>query len=478
MSEPLTKESVVLFKASHDEELRGNPLRLTRFAAAFELYGTGEELRLSESLNCFRIMVRGRTIYAGRAVVRSLVQTGPVIICETTLDETAWQDVEFDVAMAKDGGLAEKFDYFLTEWQRIYRVVPEFKVVLADMQSFFMELRLWLNQLELGMTPLAAADRTLRERTIVDGLAGPVVGAIDGFVERFEAIAGRLEDELHPAHRAYLRRQLHPLLLCSPFAHRAFTKPLGYAGDYEVVNMMLRSPYEGSSLFAKVVNVWLLGQAPAEAHRNRVAYLKRKLLEETLRLASQGRRVRIFNLGCGPAHEVKLFLREEALSDRIDLTLVDFNEETLVRLEGELSAIQSQHGRSARIEFVKKSVHQLLKETSRKSTSSEETPYDYIYCAGLYDYLSDQVCSRLNDLFHSKLAPGGLLLTTNVSEVLNDSRPFRFSMEYMLDWMLIYRDGRQFAALKPEEATADTMQVISEQTGVNLFMEVRKPTHV
>lgn len=478
MNESLTKESLVLFKASQDVELRGMPLQYTRFTAAFELYGSGEELRLSEALRCFRIMVRGHTIYAGRAVVRSLVETGPVLICEATLDETAWQDVELDAATAGGSALAQKFQGFLEEWQKVYRVVPEFKVVLADLQSFLVELRLWVNQLELGMAALSAVDRAQKEREVVDGLTPPVVRAIDGFVERFEDIVGRLETPLHPVHRAYLRRQLHPLLLCSPFAHRAFTKPLGYAGDYEVVNMMLRSPYEGGSLFAQVINVWLLGQAPAEAHRNRVAYLKRKLLEEALRATSAGRRLRVFNLGCGPAHEVKLLLREEALADRIDLTLVDFNEETLVRLEGELSGLQQQHARRAGLEFIKKSVHQLLKESSRKEAVTGEPLFDFIYCAGLYDYLSDQVCQRLNDLFYSKLAPGGLLLTTNVSEVLNESRPFRYSMEYMLDWMLIYRDGQQFAALKPEAAPDDSLRVISEQTGVNLFMEVRKPTDV
>ncbi len=477
MNEPLTKESLILFKASQDVELRGTPLQLTRFTAAFELYGNEEALRLSEALRCFRIMVRGRTIYAGRAVVRSLVETGPVVVCETTLDETAWQDVDFDAAMIGGGGLAQRFSDFLGEWQRVYRVLPEFKVVLADMQSFLMELRLWLNQLELGMASMPAVDLAQAEKAVIDELTSPVVSAIDGFVERFETIAGRMEDGLHPVHRVYLRRQLHPLLLCSPFAYRAYHKPLGYAGDYEVVNMMLRSPYEGGSLFAKVLNVWLLSQAPAEAHRNRVVYLKRKLLEETLRLANQGRRLRVFNLGCGPAHEVKLFLRDEALSDRLDLTLVDFNEETLVRLEGELNALQSQHARRPRLQFVKKSVHQLLKESSRKDANSGDASFDFVYCAGLYDYLSDQVCSRLNDLFYTKLAPGGLLLTTNVSDVLNESRPFRYSMEYMLDWMLIYRDGRQFAALKPETAPAEGLQVISEQTGVNLFMEARKPSH-
>jgi extracellular factor (EF) 3-hydroxypalmitic acid methyl ester biosynthesis protein len=477
MNEPQVEESLVLFKAGQDAELRGKPLRMTRFAAAFELYGDEDRLRLSEALHCFRIMVRGRTIYAGRAVVRSLIETGPLLVCEVALDESAWRDLEFDAATARDGWLREKFNDFLSDWQTIYRIAPEFKAVLADMQSFLMELRLWLNQLELGMASMVAVDRARKEREVIDGLTLPVVSAIGSFVERFEAAAGKLEEERHPGHQAYLRRQLHPLLLCSPFAHRAYYKPLGYAGDYEVVNMMLRPSDEGNSLFAKMLNVWLIGQAPAQAHRNRVGYLKQKLLEEALRLVGEGRSLRVFNLGCGPAHEVKLFLGEETLADRMDLTLVDFNEETLVRLQGELDAVQRQQTRKSRIQFVKKSVHQLLKESSRKDTGDKESLFDFIYCAGLYDYLSDQVCRRLNDFFYSKLAPGGLLLTTNVTEVLNDSRPFRYSMEYMLDWMLIYRDGRQFAALKPEAAPPDSLRVITEETGVNLFMEVRKPTH-
>ena len=55
------------------------------------------------------------------------------------------------------------------------------------------------------------------------------------------------------------------LLLSSPFLYRAYQKPLGYAGDYEMVNMIARDPYEGGSLFAKVVNLWFLSQWPARA---------------------------------------------------------------------------------------------------------------------------------------------------------------------------------------------------------------------
>ena len=60
---------------------------------------------------------------------------------------------------------------------------------------------------------------------------------------------------------------------------------------------------------------------------------------------------------------------------------------------------------------------------------------------------------------------------------MNSSRPFRYSMEYMLDWHLIYRDGRHFAGLAPESASPDDVTVLSESSGVNVFIEVRKPNH-
>ncbi len=101
-------------------------------------------------------------------------------------------------------------------------------------------------------------------------------------------------------HRSYIQRHLHPIVLCAPFAYRTYHKPLGYAGDYEMVNMMLRDPQEGSSLFAKMFNVWLLQQGSAAAHRNRVNFLKERLVLVTAAAVRAGAG-RILSLGCGPA---------------------------------------------------------------------------------------------------------------------------------------------------------------------------------
>jgi len=464
------------FQNREGMEIRGSLLRFTRQIVVLELCTPECLLRGSEVLSNFKIFWNDRTLYSGHAVVTNLVNTGVVTICEASLQDS-WVNFEASSSGATALELQNEFHGFLEAWQKLYRVVPEFKTIIADFQTFLMDLRLWLEQVELGIRSSPSADRAELERRVIDELSRQIVNAIDRFIERFEKVACNLEPDLHPIHRVYLRRQLHPLVLCSPFAYRAFTKPLGYAGDYEVVNMMMRPPYEGSTLFAKMINVWLLGQSPVLAHRNRVAYLTRKLVEEAARTTAHGCLMHVFDVGCGPAWEVQHFLREHHASNHAHFDLLDFNEETLRDLRMRIEGIQQRCNRRTRVQFLKKSVYQLLKEGSRTVDRGTSNKLDLIYCAGLFDYLSDQVCKRLMSILYNLLAPGGLLVATNASDAMNDSRPFRYSMEYILDWHLIYRNGSQVRALAPEHAPPDNVRVISESTGVNIFIEVRKPHH-
>jgi extracellular factor (EF) 3-hydroxypalmitic acid methyl ester biosynthesis protein len=337
------------------------------------------------------------------------------------------------------------------------------------MQNYFMDLRRWLEQVELGIRSYPSGKHTTIEREVIDELALNILPPINSLFARFEGIAEHVAPDLLPFHRSYLRRQLHPQLLCSPFAYRTYRKPLGYAGDYEMVNMIMRDPHEGSSIFAKMMNLWFLSQAPATAHRNRIEYLSHHLTEETRRVSSEGRLAQIFNLGCGPAWEIQNFLVAQDLCDKAHFTLLDFNDDTLLHTSKILEDLRTQYRRHTPIKMVKKSVHVILKEAARPGEDLS-SKYDLIYCAGLFDYLSDRICQRLMDTFYAMLAPGGLLLATNV----DTSNPIRNMMEYVLDWHLIYRDAQQMSTLRPREADPTRVKVQSDPTGVNTFLEVRK----
>ena len=460
--------SLVLCRNSQGAEVRGTLHRLTRYATVFEVYNPYSVLQLSEVLNDFRITLNDRVVYSGRAVVSSLVNTGIMLILEASLSEEGWVDVDLFSPMRQGDRLREEFGNFLLETEKVFRVTPDFKVVVADMQTLLGDLKRWMEQAELGVRSMPAGDRHEAEREILHKLEDPIVPVMLPLMRRFEDTAGIIPLEIQPVHRSYIKRQLHPLVLCAPFVYRTFAKPLGYAGDYEMVSMMLRDPYEGSTLFAKLINKLYLEIPPVLAHRNRIRYLTERLHEEVERAAAQGRKARIYNLGCGPAQEIQNFLSIDDLSSEMDATLLDFNDETLDNTSQTLEAIRQRYQRTCTIHLEKKSVHQLLKEGGRVISSAK---YDVVYCAGLFDYLSDRICRRLLEIFYDLVAPGGLLIATNV----HPSNPWRNWMEYLAEWHLVYRDEDQFMRLAPTKAPAGATVVKADETGVNIFMEVRKP---
>jgi extracellular factor (EF) 3-hydroxypalmitic acid methyl ester biosynthesis protein len=196
------------------------------------------------------------------------------------------------------------------------------------------------------------------------------------------------------------------------------------------------------------------------------------LSSETRRRMRAGKVARIFNLGCGPAREVQGFLADDDLCERADFALLDFNKETIDRTSQILGDIKAKHRRSTPLRMIQRSVNQILREGAKIGDSEEGVQrYDVVYCAGLFDYLSDRVCHRLLETFYEMLAPGGLLVATNV----DSSNPVRYMMEYVMEWHLIYRNADELANLAPKGADPEAVKVHKDATGVNIFLEVRKP---
>ena len=464
------KESLITCRTTQGVDLRASVVRISRHLAVFEIYNTQVVLRLSEVLSDFRVLLAGSPVYAGRAVISGIVHSGTVIVCEASLEE-GWIESEVFASLADQDRLRAAFEGFMRQWEKVYRIMPEYKLLIADMHSYLSDMRLWLDQVELGVRAAPSGDRLQLEREAVAELSKPVIPAMNALFGKFESLVEGIAENERPAHHGYIKRHIHPLVLCSPFAYRTFNKPLGYAGDYEMVNMILRDPQEGGSIFAKVLNSWFISQPPAEAHRNRVRYLTQKLAQETLRAKNEGRTARIYNLGCGPAQEVQDFLACNDISDWAQFVLLDFNEETLQHAQNVVEGAKKRAQRRTSIQYARKSVVQVLKTGAKVQTNSAENKYDFLYCAGLFDYLPDRVCKDLLNIFYGMLAPGGLLITTNV----DTSNPIRHMLDFVLEWYLIYRNGRQMLGLKPDDAPADNVSICSDNTGVNVFLEVRKP---
>ena len=459
----------VLFQAGDGQDVQGVVDRLSRHAVTFDLLQADVALRASEVLNGFKIISDGQTIYFGRAVISNLVGTASGIKCEVKLSPADTDAAGLKPAKPTTPNARDNYDRFFAGWQKEYRIAPEFKILVVDVAAYLTGVRQWLEQEEFRWREANERQREAAERDILERTAERIIKGFNVQHERFEELAAEIPPELLGAHQEFVRRHWHHLFLCSPFGQRTFHKPLGHAGDYEMMNMIYRNQPEGRSLYEKLIHLLLVSQWPAVSVRNRAEHMQSVLLSETARVARAGRRIRILDIGCGSAKELQDFMQQVPLSNNVDCTLLDFNQETLDHASSRLRIACQKSSSNARITTANTSVHQLLRRAIRQGDLGLSGPFDLIYSAGLFDYLADNTCRELVKLFYANVRPEGLVVVAN----MDDSKPFRRFIEFVLDWQLIYRKAPEVQRFAPETA-GDTQRVIAEDAFGNLFLHLRK----
>ncbi|MFA7344132.1 MAG: class I SAM-dependent methyltransferase [Terrimicrobiaceae bacterium] len=455
-------DSLVTFTNTSGVTGRGTLIHVSRSLAVFEVYNPFSIIQLSEVLQEL-VVVRGeRVIYRGKGVVTSIVTTGLMIIASVTLTDS-WSSLAH---LQPGDALREEAGRFISDWEEGLHISESYQLVVNKFANFLAEISRWIEEAETAMSINTASDEG-KNTLFRSSLEGPVAGKMGEFMRLFEGEASKVSEEDVLVYKAFAQREIHPFMLCAPFAYRSFSKPLGYAGDYEMVNMMLKeSESVGNNTYARIFHDLTTDVAAAVAHRNRVRILEENLVAEAERVAEEQRIFTVLTIGCGPAVEVQRFIRNHAGADQCAIHLMDFNDETIAYTTQRAALSMEASGRKPVVKFIKKSIDELLKDVHQEREGFLPT-YDMIYCAGLFDYFPDNVCRNLVQLYHAWVRPGGLLLTTNV----HPKNPDRYTMEHLLDWYLIYRDEQQLGALAPRDSD---YEVFADASGVNVFMTIRK----
>ena len=338
-------------------------------------------------------------------------------------------------------------------------VSDAFKVWVNDLRDSLERVKRFLDAEEEALVSL---DRFTREETLktyLEGAAPRLIEKLNGASRQLFALVSNLSEEQHSRYRSYYKKQLNDLIVHSPLLRRAYSKPLGYAGDYEMMNMIYRDRAEGDSLFGRALNQYAIQEKAAQANINRLEYLSAKI-RAAIEVSG---RARIASIGCGPARELFVLLeRYPELGPCLDVALIDQEERVLTYCERTLSPIASRTG--AKVHFIKQSVRRLLTARRLKEALGER---DFIYSAGLFDYLHAPTFSTLLSLLYQTLAPGGHLAIGNVAA----DNPSRYFMEYCLDWFLIHRTREELLSFVPALVPAPVRaEVDAEPSGVNLFL--------
>jgi SAM-dependent methyltransferase len=288
---------------------------------------------------------------------------------------------------------------------------------------------------------------------------------LDRHFTRLTELDAQLTDEERERALEHHRSAVQPFFLQSPFVRRAVDKPLGYPGDYVTVEMLFGTEDQGVSTMARMLSHYALNVGPAQAHRARPPWLMGHLHRHEQEL---GRPLRVLSFACGPEHALREYT---ALGGTGSFILCDFDPAPLdyCRRQFEKLARMPRGGiPPPERTFVQLSTYQLIRyRDSLDKLRHPEGPLDVVVAAGILDYLKDNVLSRFLELMSSLLAPGGLLLLTNLHQQNN----WRSFMEYVGDWNVHHRTRQQFQELceGPRERRMATRELTTDSTGTNLF---------
>ncbi len=329
--------------------------------------------------------------------------------------------------------------YFLKtkNWFDINQVIEEFKAHFYDISHI------------LQMDPSPHIPDEIKQRGF------SLINDLEKFLVKMEKNSGN--EESANIIWGYIFKEIFPYFMRSRFGERSYYKPKGYAGDFNMMEMLYNNKPEGDGKIGVLVDDWLLQTPAAKAIRGRRVLLKKKLAEFCQPLKENSDVINIMNLACGPNRELFDFLAECDYSEKISAICVDIDSEALQFTNQQVNTFP--HRASIRL------MSENLVKWALGRVQQNFRMQNIIYSSGLIDYLNDKLVLKFANRCFDHLKPGGKLMLGNFSPV----NPSRTVMDNILQWKLIHRTSDDLIHIFNGSSFADQMEVISEEQGINLF---------
>ncbi len=252
-----------------------------------------------------------------------------------------------------------------------------------------------------------------------------------------------------------LNHPIKSLLHQDPFTFRSFSKPRGYPGDAVLLDFIYRHPsqageFEKASPVGKAIYEYMGTRPAGESVRWRRQLLSR-LIDETV---EQTARPEILSVACGHVREA---LFSTAIRENLLHRFVAFDQDS-----HSLQTIETERN-GFNIECVQGTIKELCLGKTKLGK------FDFIYSAGLYDYLNEKVVRLLTLALFKMLKENGRLLIANFMP----SNPDSGYMEAFMGWELLYRTREEFEqAVGPLEK--NIQKIYFDDNWCVVYLELRK----
>jgi SAM-dependent methyltransferase len=244
----------------------------------------------------------------------------------------------------------------------------------------------------------------------------------------------RLATELHKTRRKFHPSvwqslipvaQNHPVsefVLQDPFTRWSFQKPRGYSGDAHLLDFIYGHP----SVAEEVANASPFGRAlysyTKDASSSVAVRERRDLLTQHIDAiaATRGQETEVLTIAAGHLREANgsIALQEGRIKRWIALDQDPFSVGSVTR-----------DFRGTRVDAIDGSVRGLLTDAYKLGR------FDFVYAAGLYDYLPRKVAIKLTQKCMDMLKPNGVMLFANFAKDISVDG----YMETFMNWALLLR---------------------------------------
>ncbi len=267
------------------------------------------------------------------------------------------------------------------------------------------------------------------------------------FVKVYDRVAG---GEMSREEVRDLWQHFDPVFTSKTMQGFVCHKQHGYAGDFEIIDKIYQewlSPDPHLANWDRFFH-W---QSATKGTRNR----KRYFIEKFSTISKNNSRdYQVLNVGSGPARDITEFFTKNPAA-KMTFHCVDMDKNAITYAQNICQNLTAD---------------QVTFHNSNIFRFKSDQNYDFIWSAGLFDYLDDKKFIFLFKRFLAMLKPGGTIIIGNVSPT-NTSRPY---MEFG-EWFLHHRNKNELQSLAQQcGLEPDSILIEQEPEGYNLFLVVNK----
>jgi extracellular factor (EF) 3-hydroxypalmitic acid methyl ester biosynthesis protein len=233
---------------------------------------------------------------------------------------------------------------------------------------------------------------------------------------------------------------------------RFLRKPLGYAGDFLMIDSIYQQKISSNTTYASW-DKYMYSSSASVAVRNRKSYFKRQVQQKLTEKGS----LKLLNIASGPGRDLLEVYQEKNQNNYLSTLCVDMDANAIKYAKNLLQEFTSD------VQFIHKNIYKF--QTKEK--------FELVWSAGLFDYFNDRVFVAVLNKLRAFCKPGAEIIIGNFNQNNNPNRTF---MEVFFDWHLHHRTEEELEKLAISAGFGDcNIRIGMEPENVNLFLHIHLP---